>query len=56
MNQKVRIVADSCLKDGVYVSGANKPHYHKKGIKPGKDFTAEWLDIHIAKEGDFAQM
>lgn len=53
MNQKVRVVADSCLKDGVYVSGANKPHYHKKGIKPGKDFTAEWLDIHIAKEGDF---
>jgi prolyl-tRNA synthetase len=53
MNHKVRIIADSCLKDGVYVSGANKPQYHVKGIRSGKDFTAEWHDIHIAKEGDF---
>ena len=52
MNQKVRIIADSCLKDGVYVSGANKQHYHAKGIRPGKDFSAEWHDIHLAKSGD----
>lgn len=52
MNQKVRIIADSCLKDGVYVSGANKQHYHFKGIRPEKDFTAEWHDIHLAKNGD----
>lgn len=53
MNHKTRIVADTCLQEGIYVSGANKPHYHTKGIKPGKDFDAEWYDIHIAKEGDF---
>jgi len=41
-----------CLKEGIYVSGANKPHYHVRGIRPGKDFTAEWHDIHITKEGD----
>ncbi|MFZ6016042.1 MAG: proline--tRNA ligase [Nitrospirota bacterium] len=52
MNHKIRIIADSCLKEGLYVSGANKPHYHAKGIKPGRDFSAEWHDIHIAKEGD----
>ena len=52
MNQKVRIIADSCLKEGVYVSGANKQHYHAKGIRPGKDFSAEWHDIHLAKSGD----
>ncbi|MEW6410603.1 MAG: proline--tRNA ligase [Nitrospirota bacterium] len=52
MNHKLRIIADTCLKEGVYVSGANKPHYHLKGIRPGKDFSAEWRDIHIAKEGD----
>lgn len=52
MNHEIRIVADNCLKEGVYVSGANKPHYHAKGIRPGKEFTAEWHDIHIAKEGD----
>ncbi|MBM4141692.1 MAG: proline--tRNA ligase, partial [Nitrospira sp.] len=53
MNHKIRIIADPCLKQGVYVSGANKPHYHAKGIKPGKDFDAEWHDIHVAKAGDF---
>ncbi|MEW6418053.1 MAG: proline--tRNA ligase [Nitrospirota bacterium] len=52
MNHKIRIIADICLKEGVYVSGANKPHYHAKGIRPGRNFTAEWHDIHIAKEGD----
>jgi prolyl-tRNA synthetase len=52
MNQKIRIIADSCLKEGVYISGANKQHYHAKGIKPEKDFKAEWHDIHIAKSGD----
>lgn len=52
MNHKLRIMGDTCIKEGVYVSGANKPHYHAKGIKPGKDFTAEWHDIHIAKKGD----
>ncbi len=52
MNQKVRIIADPCLKDGVYVSGANKQHYHMKGVRPGKDFNAEWYDIHVAKQGD----
>lgn len=52
MNQKVRVIGDSCLKEGVYVSGANKQHYHAKGIRPEKDFTAEWHDIHLAKSGD----
>ena len=52
MNQKVRIIADISLKEGVYVSGANKPHYHIKGIRPEKDFSAEWHDIHVARDGD----
>ncbi len=52
MDHKLRIIADTCLKEGVYVSGANKPHYHAKGIRPGRDFTADWYDLHIAKEGD----
>jgi len=49
---RLKIVGDLCLKEGVYVSGANKPHYHAKGIRPGKDFSAEWHEIHIAKVGD----
>lgn len=52
MGQKIRMVADESLREGVYVSGANKPHYHTKGVRAGHDFEAEWHDIHIAKEGD----
>jgi prolyl-tRNA synthetase len=53
VGQKVRLVADESLKEGSYVSGANKPHYHLRGIRAGRDFTAEWHDIHNAKAGDF---
>lgn len=52
MNQKIKIIADKTLREGSYVSGANKQHYHMKGIKAERDFKAEWHDIHIAKEGD----
>ena len=52
MGHKLRIIADPCLKEGLFVSGANKPHYHVKGIKADRDFSAEWADIHIAKAGD----
>ncbi len=49
---KVRIIADEALKEGVYVSGANRADYHLKGLRPGVHFDAEWADLHIAKEGD----
>jgi prolyl-tRNA synthetase len=52
MGHKVRKIADSSLMKGVYVSGTNKEGYHIKGITPGKDFEAEYFDIHVAKEGD----
>jgi len=55
MNHTVRIIADSCLQEGAYVSGANKLHYHARGIKPGRDFIAEWNDIQVAKEGDLCR-
>src|SRR4030043_1873504 len=53
MNQTIKIIADATLRGGIYISGANKPHYHAKGIRPEKDFSAEWYDIHVAKAGDF---
>lgn len=53
MNQTIKIIADVTLREGIYISGANKAHFHAKGIRPGKDFSAEWYDIHVAKAGDF---
>lgn len=50
--QKIKMIADPCFKEGSYVSGANKPDYHLRGIKAIQDFTPEWHDVHIAKTGD----
>jgi len=52
MGQKIKVIADTSLREGTYVAGANKPHYHIRGIRADKDFSAEWHDIHMAKEGD----
>jgi prolyl-tRNA synthetase len=49
---KLRKVADTSLKEGIYISGANRGGYHTRGIKPQLHFSAEWRDIHLAQEGD----
>ncbi|VAX27707.1 Prolyl-tRNA synthetase, bacterial type, partial [hydrothermal vent metagenome] len=52
MGHKIRIIADEALKKGVYISGANKADYHVRGVRPEKDFEAEWTDLHMVKGGD----
>lgn len=52
MGHTVRILADSSLKEGTFVTGANKVDYHAKGVKASVHFKAEWHDLHVAKEGD----
>lgn len=53
MGHQIRIIADNALRKGTFVSGANKPHYHLKGVRADRDFSAEWHDIHKAGQGDF---
>jgi len=50
--RKIRIVADPCLREGVYVSGANREGFHTRGIRPGEHFVAEWADLHVASGGE----
>ncbi len=52
MDHKVRKIADLSLAHGIYIAGANKEGYHVKGVRPGKDFDAEFVDIHTAQAGD----
>lgn len=52
MDRDIRTIADLNIKEGVYVSGANRKDFHAKGIRPGIHFDAEWHDIHVAKQGD----
>lgn len=51
-NNNLKKYADIALKEGSYISGANREGFHTKGIKPGEHFEAEWHDIHIARGGD----
>ncbi len=48
----IRIIADECLRGGCYVIGANKPDAHLRGVVPGRDFQAEFADLHEARAGD----
>jgi prolyl-tRNA synthetase len=50
--EDIRKVADPSLREGVYISGANREEYHARGIRPGEHFTAEWHDIHVARDGE----
>ncbi len=52
MGHKISIIADLTLKDGVYITGANKKDFHVKGIRPDVHFECQWQDIRIVKEGD----
>ena len=49
---RVPVVADECLKDGVYVAGANRDGFHLKGVRPGVDFTARFADLHVVRSGE----
>jgi len=48
----LRILADESLRTGGYVTGANKPDTHLRGVVPGRDFQAEFADLHEAAAGD----
>ncbi len=52
MGHKIRKIADLSLKEGMYVAGANKEGHHVKGVKAGRDFEAEFSDIHVAAADD----
>jgi len=51
-NNTMNKIADISLKEGIYISGANREGFHTRGIKPDIHFDAEWHDIHVAREGD----
>jgi prolyl-tRNA synthetase len=52
VGQRIRIIADECLRTGCYVVGANRPDAHLRGVVPGRDFQAEFADLHEANAGD----
>ncbi|MFP5452010.1 MAG: proline--tRNA ligase [Thermoleophilia bacterium] len=50
----LRIIADTTLERGHYVTGANRDGQHLRGVVLGRDFTAETADIREVLEGEGA--
>jgi prolyl-tRNA synthetase len=48
------IVKDAALSGDSYVSGANKPNTHLRGIDPSRDFEAYEMDLRTVEAGDTA--
>jgi prolyl-tRNA synthetase len=46
------VIADAALERGVYVTGANREGEHLRGVEPGRDFRARFVDIRMVEEGD----
>jgi prolyl-tRNA synthetase len=47
-----RVIADSTLRDGQYVAGANRDGWHLRGVQAGRDYEAEFADIRMTKDDD----
>jgi prolyl-tRNA synthetase len=46
------ILLDSGVSPGGYVTGANRPDTHLRGVEPGRDFRFESVDIRSVVAGD----
>lgn len=52
VDPRVRIIADSTLERGHYVTGANTDGMHLRGVRLGRDFEAEVADIRTVLPGE----
>jgi prolyl-tRNA synthetase len=48
----VEVVADEALRDGQFVTGANRDGWHLLGVEAGRDYEPHFVDIREAREGD----
>jgi prolyl-tRNA synthetase len=49
---KLPILADESLREGVYVVGANKEGFHLRGVRPGREFSCGFADLHATQSGE----
>jgi prolyl-tRNA synthetase len=46
------VVADEALREGQFVTGANRTGWHLRGVEAGRDFQPRFADLRQSKEGD----
>jgi prolyl-tRNA synthetase len=50
----VPVIKDAAIEGDSFVAGANKADTHLRGVKPGRDFDYEELDVRRVEAGDIA--
>ena len=48
----VTVIADESLREGQYVSGANRTGWHLRGVEAGRDYQPGFHDLREVAEGD----
>jgi prolyl-tRNA synthetase len=48
----VEVVADEALREGQFVTGANRDGWHLRGVEAGRDYRATFADIRQTNAGD----
>ena len=48
----VEILLDGAVAPGSYITGANRPDAHLRGVQPGRDFTFQAVDVRSVEAGD----
>jgi prolyl-tRNA synthetase len=48
----VEIIADEALRNGQFVTGANRDGWHLRGVEAGRDYQASFADIRQTNAGD----
>jgi prolyl-tRNA synthetase len=46
------VLLDEAVTEGGYVTGANRPDFHLRGVEPGRDFAFERADVRTVEAGD----
>src|SRR5262249_6539832 len=49
---KGEVLADEALREGQFVSGANRDGWHLKGVEAGRDYQPRFADVREPREGD----
>jgi prolyl-tRNA synthetase len=49
---EIEVLLDEAVQAGGYVTGANQPDRHLRGVEPGRDFNYRAVDVRAVQPGD----
>jgi prolyl-tRNA synthetase len=51
---KLPVIKDAAIQGDSFVTGANRANAHLRGVRPGRDFEFEEMDVRTVEAGDIA--